>query len=226
MKVTCFSLIILLGISSCSMTRYMKKKDAVVRNYYSDDTLYIHGFVFYDNVINSWGVSQSWSPYMSEDSVFRIFKNSLLRVTTNTVVAEDNFNFIDSTFHGNWRKTFDSALERNILSQCNSGGRLQLVPLIKFTQSTRSGLYYTSSGAAGGSRYLIQNKLYLIIYLIEDNSIVYSRAAFCLGHSYPAYDITEVQHTLTQKDWDELVALVMKDYIDRVQKVPINENFD
>jgi len=217
MKVSYFGILFLMVLSSCDMIRYMKKRETIVDGSYSKDTLYINGYVFYDDVVNSWGISQSWSPYMNSDSVFTVFKTALFRIKNNIVVKEGNFNFSDSTFHRNWGRRFDNDLLSRIISITQGQGKLHLVPLIKMTQAARSGMYFTSSGAAGGSRYLIQNQLELVIYLIKDNSIIYSRAAFCLGRSYPAYDLKEIQHTLTQQDWDELVALVMKDYVDRLQ---------
>ena len=204
--------------SSCANPRYMKKREVIVRESYFDDRIYINGFLFYDDVVNSWEIIQSWSHHMNADSVFGLFRASLCKLQKNVIVEEGNLNIIDSSFHRNWTKRFDSEHTARIISLSKDKNRLQLVPLLKMTHGSRSGMYFASSGAVGGSRYLLRNDLDLIVYILRNDSIVYSRAAFFLGEEYPAYDLKDIQHTLTQQDWDELVALVMKDYVDRLQE--------
>jgi hypothetical protein len=217
MKTTCLGCLILLLLSSCNMIRYYKKKEAVVKHDYSGDTLYVNGYVFYDDVRNSWGISQEWTPYVNEDSVFTKFEETIHGISDKVVFKESSLNLYDTTYHRNWGKRFPHDMLLKIKQLPQEKGKLNLIPLIKLTQAMRSGMYFTSSGSVGGSRYSVQNQLELVVYVIKDNSILYSRAGFCLGEPYPAYDVTDLQHTLTQKDWDELVALVMKDYLERAK---------
>jgi hypothetical protein len=200
------------------MPRLMKRRESVLKNSYNQEIIHMERFVFYEDVINSWGKVQEWSHSMNGDSIFEIFDSSLQKLDLKlerSSVVKNNF---ESSFRKNWAKRFDKSIIEKVLLMAGRDEKLYLVPLIKITHSYESGMYSTSSGSVGGSRYLMQNNLYLIIYLIKGNSIVYARSGFFLDAFYPAYDVMDIQHTLTQKDWDELVALVMKDYIDRIRE--------
>lgn len=152
---------------------------------------------------------------MSEDSVFQIFKTALLKSTKDIMVIEGNENFHDTTFHRSWERRFKSDVMAKIKARSQEQGKPYLVPLLKMTQAVSSGMYFTSAGGVGGSRYLIQNQLELMVYVIKDGEIIYTRSGYFLGKPYEAYELTEVQHTLTQQNWDDLVALLMKDYLVR-----------
>ena len=214
-----FSLILLSNLfSSCSSPRYIRKSEKLVKAVYSTDTIIIHNYYFYHNVTNSWGIVQEHLHSIDEDSIISIFKNSLNRVSLSMSFDKGVTNAIDNSFHGNWRKPFDDELVRKITSSIAQDNKLYLVPLIKLENNFQTGMYFTSSGSAGGSRYLMRGKLSLIIYIVKNNSILYCRSGLFLSDLYPSYDMRETIHTLTQKDWDELVALVMKDYIERLRE--------
>jgi len=210
-------LVFLTIVASCASPKHIKKKEKIIQEMYSSDTIVMQNYMFYHDVTNSWDKVQDWTHQLSGDSVVEIFKTSLSKLSLNIDYKKYSTNNVDSTFHQNWRKPFDHCLQEKIYSLAKDKSEIQLVPLIKITNNYQSGMYFTSSGAAGGSRYLMRGKVYLIIYLIKNNSIIYSRSGLFLSDLHPAYDMKEVMHTLTQQDWDELVALVMKDYLDRLE---------
>jgi hypothetical protein len=209
--------ILLVLLSSCGLPRYTKKSEKVIKGSYSMDSLRMSNYVFYHNVTNSWGVVQDFTHNFDQDSVLRILKGSLDRLPLNVKFDTVITNFMGDSFHVNWRRPFTKDIEQTIIFSTNNKNELQLVPLIKIESNYQSGMYFTSSGGVGGSRYVMREKIILIFYIIENNSIVYARSALSLSPTYPAYDMRETMHLLTQKDWDELVALVMKDYVERIR---------
>lgn len=209
--------VLLLAMGSCAIPRYIKKREKIVQETYAGDSIVLKDFIFCTDVVNSWGTVQDWSHPMDGDSILNLFKASLSKLTTNIKFKEDPRNYCDSTFKRFWRKPFKEEAIAKIKALASSPDEIQLIPLIKMTHEYRSGLYFTSGGAVGGSRYLFQNNLYLVIYLIHNHQIVYCRSALFLGEYYPGYDKQKIMHTLKEQDWDELVALTMKDYLVRIQ---------
>jgi hypothetical protein len=210
----------LLLLAGCANPRFIQKREAVVQTEYTHEPLIIKDFVFYDDVENAWGASQNSSSQMNADSVFQIFKTSISNLDIPLCYDGENRNKFDSSFHRNWMRPFNQQVINRVIEFIEESDKSILVPLIKIRHSHRSGTYITSAGVMHGSPYLLQNTLYLVVYIIKSGTIVYSRSALLLGEEYSSDYHMTIKHTLKQQDWDKLVALAMNDYITRIQPQP------
>jgi len=205
-------------VTSCASPKYVKNKKRFVKEAYTDESIIIEDYVFCNYMVNSWGIRLDKEFPMNEDSVFDIFKRSFSKLNSSHTYFAESMNQCDDEFRKDWRNAINTEAEVKLRGIARKEFNLQLIPVISFRSSHQSGMYFTSSGGVGGSRYLKRNDLFLTIYLLQSGTIVYRRTAVFLSDDYPAYDIMEIEHLLTQQDWDELVALVMKDYVDRLQE--------
>jgi len=205
-------------IASCSNPRFINKKQVVYQDYYCEDSLVLKDFIYYDDVLNKWGNPIDWCHEMNGDSVFQVFLTSFNKLNLSVSTYEGCKNRFDDKFRREFEKPFEEELIANIKGLTKDSTQAFLIPMIKISNYNGNGMYFTGSGAVGGSRYLLQNILYLAVYVIKANEILYTRSAVFLDKSYPAYDVIEIEHTLSESDWDELVALVMKDYVDRLKE--------
>lgn len=216
--------ICLLLLAGCANPRFFQKREVVVQKEYAPEPLIIKDFVFYDDVVNAWGVSQKNSSQMNADSVFQIFRTSISKLDIPLSYDGDNRNKFDSSFHRNWMRPFNQEVINRVAEFNGESEKSFLVPLIKIRHSHRSGTFITSAGVMHGSPYLLRNTVYLVVYIIKSGTIVYSRSALFLGEEYESDYHIAIKHTLKQQDWDNLVALAMNDYITRIQPQPTAPN--
>jgi hypothetical protein len=155
---------------------------------------------------------------MNEDSILSIFSTSLSKLGLNGVERIKGVNNCDDAFRDSWSYAMSSAAERKIINAHKGTPALELIPVISFRNSNESGMYFTSSGGVGGSRYQKKNSVFITVFLMQMGKLMYKQSAVFHSEFYSSYDKMEVQHLLTQKDWDELVALVMKDYVERIRE--------
>jgi hypothetical protein len=178
----------------------------------------VEDFIYYDEVLNKWGRAEDWQHALNEDSIFNVFFSSLNNLNLSIANKSKSINGFDNRFKRDFKKSLDKNLLAEMKDRINDPQKTVLIPIIKLSNYIGSGMYFTGSGSVGGSRFLMQNILYLDIYIVKENEVLYNRSGVFFGRSYPAYDVMDIQHTLTEQDWDELVALVMKDYIDRIRE--------
>ncbi len=216
-KIKLIGYFLLLLLASCGLPRHIKNKTKIVKAEYSADTIVIKDFVFCNYLVNSWGITMKKEFFMDEDSVFNIFRTSFSKLSLNHKFISQGKNHCDDHFRKDWENALDKEAEIKIKKVYDDNIKIQLIPVISFRSHHQSGLYYTSGGSVGGSRYSKFEAIFLTVYLIDNGSVIFRRTA-AFQTSYPAYDIMEIHHVITQKDWDELVALVMKDYIERLRE--------
>jgi hypothetical protein len=215
-KIKLIGYFLLFLLASCGLPRYLKNRTKIVKAEYSRDTLVIRDFVFCNYLTNSWGITLDKDFFMDEDNVFDIFKTSFSKLNLNHNFISQGKNHCDDYFRDDWRTAITTEAEVKINRMCGDDNKLLLIPVISFRSSHQSGMHFTSGGSVGGSRYTKYEAIFLTVYLVENGSVIFRRTA-AFQTSYPAYDIMEIHHVITQKDWDELVALVMKDYMERIR---------
>jgi hypothetical protein len=211
-------LLLLVLLSSCESPKYLRSNRKIVSEVYGVEKLKVKHYLFSNYMENSWGVILDQRFEMNNDSLFNIFKLSLLKLKLECDVLTEPINHWSGKHGKGWQESFAPDIEKFLISLSSENESFFIVPIIAFRNSSRSGMNFTSSGAAGGSRYLKRNDLFLTVAIVGNGKIQYRRTAVFLSDFYPAYEIEEIQHLLTQQDWDELVALVMKDYVERIRE--------
>jgi len=210
--------LIFVVILGCGNPRYKYAKQSRIESYYARDPIVIADFIFCNNIVGPWDRIKDLPYYMNEDSVLTIFERSLMKLNQPISLDKRGANLCTPTLRRRWLKKLDESSIHRIVQSAVDSNLVYLFPVITFTHGYIGGMHYTSSGGVGGSRYSMDNILNIDLIIIKKGKIVYQRSGVKLGSPYPGYEIMEIQHTLTQQDWDELVALVMKDYVDRLQE--------
>ena len=210
-------LLVISLISSCTNVRYYNKKHIVIEETYLNDTVHLNDFVLCKKIAGPFGVSPNWPILIDDDTLYKSFLASLFKLDLKLKVIHHGKNQCDNDFQRRWKSDRSVARITKIQSIERDSNTLQLVPIIYFEHQYHSSQYVTSSGMAGGEGYKKRNILTIQIYILNNSSIIYMRSVQASTETYYDYDKEKIVDNSTQLLWDEMVALVMKDYLDRLQ---------
>jgi hypothetical protein len=212
------TLIVILLFAGCSPYKYKvtNKRAQIVKNSYSSaDTIVFQNFIFCSN-INTLFHNEALN--INEDSLLNIFFTSVENSGIQFVYNDEGRNFCDEEFQSNKLIKAKKIDKRKIFDISESNSTLSAVPFVYINNRALSNRYFTSKGIPGGGGYLRDTFLNMTIYLVKNDEIVYHKSAwFGPVSSETATYNEDSPKKLEQEHWDNLVRLVMLDYINRVQ---------
>jgi hypothetical protein len=192
--------------------------------YAAADSVHLENYILY-NTVSHLSFTRNNKPMpIDKDSVMEVVGESFKKLEVSFV---DNFhlgdNHIDSIFYQN-QVIKIKHIDKNWIKEVagDTKGRKVLVPFIYiFNRITFTG-YITSGGMAGSSGYHLMTFLNLMVFIVEDDDIVYSGQTLHTSERTWANSREEAEAIppaplVRQEHWDELVRLAMKDYIKRVK---------
>jgi hypothetical protein len=99
---------------------------------------------------------------------------------------------------------------------------LTMIPIIIANNQYQFVSYFTSGGAFGSGGWNAITWVHLILYIFEDQEVIYSRHYRYKSNLVRADSREEILAVpplaaVKQEHWDELVRLAMKDYIKRLK---------
>lgn len=212
------NLIILFLITGCSKTPFFEKnrKYHKTKKKYNVEILHIDHYVM-QSIFSPGTIIENTVEDLNEDSVFNIFSSSLSNLDLSITYNGTLDNIADKKFHDNPYMKYKKIDINRILTMCN-GKRDQLImfPIISYIN-----FYSKPFSISGSSNIVTFEKIYntslsISIFLIKNEEIIYFKSMFIKESHYMNEEITE--HYRFSKDrWDELVRLVMLDYMERLQ---------
>jgi hypothetical protein len=196
----------------------------VTQNQYQDDPLLLRNHAIYNSRMTLSFFAENKPFPLEKDSlrqlVFDVFKG--LDIDSLKIVGGENI--IDSTlyqhpFAFNLRRIKSTYL--NELAG-NTEGVSVLVPLVYGYNRISFTGFISSGGLAGSSGWYFISYLDLIVYIVKDQKVIYSRHIRYKSDQVWADSEDEILAVpplaaVKQEHWDELVRQAMKDYIKRLK---------
>jgi hypothetical protein len=221
------SLLVLSLLTACGKTdvffRQGKFKRMTQRQYKSEPLL-LRNYAIYN--------SRTKLSFFAENEPFHVDKDSLGQAVFSVFDGLDidslkivgGANLIDSTlyqhpFTFNLRRVNGSYLKE--LAGATDGVSV-LVPLVYGYNRFSFAAFISSGGLAGSSGWYFISYLDLIVYIVKDDQVIYSRHIRYKSDQVWADTEEEILSVpplaaVKQEHWDELVRLAMKDYIKRMK---------
>lgn len=209
---------VLLILAGCQHLRLTHKRDHILNRAYAwSDTLYLNDFVLCNTLRNEWNLKkeQEFDTQVDLDSVYDIFKSSLKKIELPIKISNGE-NKCDSIFRSNWRMRVEDTKQHVHKAKNNELRSLQLIPVIHATNFYERP-YYIVGGVPGGGYYVRQTILRITIFILDGEEIIYLRSGAYFSESYRAYNKGNTRTNLTQEHWDNLVELVLRDYVKRLR---------
>ena len=222
-------------LSGCNKYSYHNRIHRVVNKKYEQDTLRISKHILciglYKISFSFWEIGQShklddksdFQTFFDTDSLYNAFKNSMEKVNKTTPVQyanSDAINYCDDNFLEKKKLKFRHFdIDRILDIIGDTKGETVLFPAIFIENNYRN----ESSGRIGSGvsvdagYYIKSLSLKIMILIVKDNEIIYLRTGLYVSDKYYTYDKRNKTMLLEQENWDNLVKLVMKDYIKRLE---------
>ena len=227
--------VLFLVLSGCTYS-YLNRRHQVVKKKYEKDTLFISSHILciglYRYSLSLWefgspptlDIQANFQNNINTDSLYKSFKISMGRANIPAPIQYDNrsaINHCDDSFLEKKKMKFKDFQKEKILEIIgDTKGKTVLFPAIFIENDYRneaSGKIIGGEAMGGGSYYIKNWVLRILILIIQDNEIAYLRAGMYIGDSYWVGNKQNPTILLEQKHWDKLIKRIMKDYIDRLE---------
>jgi hypothetical protein len=199
------------------------KFKSVTQKHYQFEPLLLRNHTIYN--------SRQKVSFFSEYEPFQIDKDSLRQVVFDVFEGLDidslkivgGENLIDSALYKNPTFNFRK-IDSGYLTELagNTEGVAVLVPLVYAYNLFSFTGFISSGGLAGSSGWYFISYLDLIVYIVKDQKVIYSRHIRYKSDQVWADSEDEILAVpplaaVKQEHWDELVRRAMKDYIKRLK---------
>ncbi len=218
MKAVGYISFLLVVVASCNLSDFRKIDEDyyIFQDAYGLDSMYMADYLMY-GTRKDMSVSVFSRIELNNDSLFQVFKNAVINSSLPVDISPVNHNRMSSALIGydkmNHRVLASGNLNYIIGVAKQSNHKLVLVPLI-----TKS---YVYTDYLGGPECSYWVELYLTIFIVHKNEIIYSkqmskREESVIIHTHPLdFDYNKIQ--VPQKYWDGLFRETMREYIERVK---------
>ena len=209
---------VLMIVSGCQHLRLTQKRDHVLKRAYDwSDTLHLSDFVLCNTLRNEWNLKkeQEFDKEIDLDSVLMVFQSALMKLNLPLEISNGE-NSCGSAFRENWRMKIPENNQNIHGISEREKGRLQIIPVIHLNSGYKRHRYI-AGGLPGGGYFIKRTILWLTIYVLDGDDIVFLRAGAYFGETYYTYNKGDTRTNLTQEHWDDLVELVMRDYVARLR---------
>lgn len=221
----CFG-VLLVVISGChrEFSKVSRGSDTTRKEYPRQEPLRIKNYALYNAKASlSFDVNSTPSP-INGDSLMQVFWESFDKLDLPVeVLLSEGENHVDSAFYDDYvikiRKIDEQWVKDIAGSDTNT---LVLVPIIHILTRNAFTGFISSGGLAGSSGFSVQSYIDVVIFIVENGEIIYSRQALhssdiTWANSREEAEAIPAAPLVTKEHWDELVRLAMKDYIKRMK---------
>jgi hypothetical protein len=220
------TVLLLTIITGChrEFSRLNKGNSKVEKFYSHSDSLIIKNYVLYNSQAHA-NLSHNSLPIpIHEDSVMQVAWESFDKLDLPIVShLEKGQNHIDSTFYKDYLiriRKIDKEWIKEVAGESND--HLVLVPVISILNKIGFTGFISSGGMAGSSGFIMNSFVNLIIFIVQNNEIIYISQIRHSSDTTKANSRSEAEAIppaplVTQEVWDELVRLAMEDYIKRLK---------
>jgi hypothetical protein len=199
------------------------KSKSVKSRSYPKDQLLLRNHAIY-NSRDELTLTNYNAPFeINKDSLSQVLFNSFGKLGLSNLKLDFGENFIDSTLYK--KREFNMRLiEPQYLNKLagNTVDKTILLPIVySYNRFSFTG-FISSGGISGDNGWYILTWLDLIVYIIKDEKIIYSRHIRYKSDQVWAESKEEIEAVpplaaVKQEHWDELVRLAMEDYIKRLK---------
>jgi hypothetical protein len=149
----------------------------------------------------------------NEDSFFNMFKSGVQKLPILLAIEDKNDNKTNEYFEINKYHKFEE-IDTTLIKEMASikGYSKILIPVITMN--------YYNAGFAPGTRGDYIKYLTISVFIIENNSIVYSKSLWHVQDVYSAshpYKYRDYHIPIPQEHWDGIIKDLMKEYIERLK---------
>jgi len=211
---------------SCSPSVYKitsRSKNEIIKDkYFRNDTVYVKNIILCNNL----GFRKLWMDDIKvqsevSDSIFNFFLNSIKQQDMPVLILSNIENHCDTILDFIFpfkTEKIDTKRIKNIAGIMDNENAIILLPIIHIDNVTQRAVMVSSRGIPDGGYFMRDIFLKIAIYLIKNNEIIYLKSARYgpVSSETATYD-EEPPKKLEQKHWDNLVRLVMNDYIRRLE---------
>jgi hypothetical protein len=209
-------------ISNDIYFKQSKSKSVKLRSYPQNQIL-IRNFAIYNSREERSLIPNNEPFLIDKDSLSQVILRSLQELGIKSLKIVNGENIIDSTLY---KKTvinigrIDEQYLRKLAG--NTSNQTVLIPVINAINRFAFTGFISSGGISGDSGFYFITWLDLIVYIIRDDQIIYSRHISYKSDQVWANSRAEILDVpplaaVKQEHWDELVRLAMKDYIKRLK---------
>jgi hypothetical protein len=205
-------------------SRLNKRFSTTQKTYIQTDSLFIKNYILWSTQDHQSFTFNNKPIPISEDSVMKVVWKSFEKLDLPIVSHfEKGQNHIDSTFYKDYLIRIRK-IDQDFLKKI--AGNYQktriLIPVINLRNSIIFTGYITSGGMSGSNGFNMVSFVNLIVFIIEDKEIIYSRQIRHSSEITKADSRVEAEAIppaplVTQEVWDELVRLAMEDYTKRLK---------
>jgi hypothetical protein len=217
---------LLVSISGChrEFSKVSRGSHTTQKQYALQEPLRIKDYSLYNAKASlSFEVNSTPAP-INGDSLMQVFWKSFEKLDLPTELRlSEGKNQVDSAFYDDYVIKIRKIDEQWVKDIADADASTPiLVPIIHILTRNSFTSFISSGGLAGSNGFNVVSFVNLIVYVVEDGEIVYSR------HVRHSSDITKANSReeaeaippaplVTQEHWDELVRRAMKDYIKRLK---------
>jgi len=201
-----------------------KRASTTQKAYSLTDSLTIENYMLYNSQAHANLSHNSKYLPLNEDSVMQVVLKSFekLNLPIFSQVSERK-NHIDSAFYKDYLiriRKIDEEWIKEIAGDSN--GCVILVPFISILNKIGFTGFISSGGITGGNGFIVNSFVHLIVFIVENGEIIYSRQIRHSSERTWADTRAEAEAlppapSVNQEHWDELVRLAMEDYIKRLK---------
>lgn len=203
----------------------LNKGFSTTEKFYSyPDSLTIKNYILFNSQAHANLSHNSKYIPINEDSVMQVIEKSFekLDLPIFSQVREGK-NHIDSAFYQDYLiriRKIDEDWIKEVAGDSN--GCVTLVPFISILNKIGFTGFISSGGITGGDGFIMNSFVNVIIFIVDNDEIIYSRqirhsSERTLADSRAEAEALPPAPLVTQEVWDELVRLAMEDYLKRLK---------
>jgi hypothetical protein len=219
-------LVVVLIVTGChkEFRRTGRRSNLTLNTYSLKDSLLLKNYTLYSSQAHSSFSVNSKPVPVNDDSVINVIERSFQKVGLPLISRVDQGkNHVDSMFYRDfviriakmdesWIKDIAGGQSENVV----------ILPTVYLHNRITNTAFISSGGLAGSSGFHVVSFLNLIVFVVKDGQIIYSRQYMHTSERTWANSREEAEAIppaplVTQEHWDELVRLAMKDYIKRMK---------
>jgi len=200
-----------------------KPRSVTIKSYSPNDNIFIRDYALYNSIEEELLIPNNQPFEINKDSLVLVIQDSFKKLSLNSLKLHFNENIVDSTLY--YKSVFNINKIRNDYFEKfseNLESEIILVPIIYSYNSYFFTAFFTSGGGFGDNGWSFITYLDLIVFMIKNKEIIYSRHIRYKSDQIWADTNSEIEAipplaAVKQEHWDELVRLAMEDYIKRLK---------
>lgn len=214
-----FILIILITIYSCESLRHEQKRFHVTNASHPSDTLYVSNYALCSAMRGDiYGRERNQIGTVNLDSILNVFYQSLESINTPINIDKNGQNLCYSYLHDNPMLKVERINLEFIKKTVDKKDKPVLFPIIYYDLRFQINATIGAAGiVSGDDDYFIRSDLRFMAIVFYNDEIIYLKSASKVGQVERHAELVEPKKSTTREDWDDLVKLVMDDYINRLE---------